>query len=82
MPAASRSPSRRPSPRSPTSPRRACTRPAARGTYPIVDGFAIAFDSTDKMLLASYGLPLLEATGLTSAFRRAFIEGAQRKYIA
>ena len=34
-----------------------------------------------QVRLASYGLPLLEATGLTATFRDAFL-GAHRKYIA
>ena len=34
-----------------------------------------------QVRLASYGLPLLEATGLTATFRDAIL-GAHRKYIA
>jgi hypothetical protein len=34
-----------------------------------------------QVRLASYGLPLLEATGLTATFRDAFL-GTHRKYIA
>ena len=53
------------------------------GNHPVVDGFVTAFDSAAKVTFASYALPLLEATGMTASFRRAFLEGDQkRKYIA
>jgi hypothetical protein len=39
------------------------------GTMPIVDGVATSFDALYKVRLAAYGLPLLEATGLTGLFR-------------
>jgi hypothetical protein len=42
----------------------------AHGTYPIVDGFATAFDSAHMVALASYTLPLLEATGTTHLLKR------------
>jgi hypothetical protein len=51
-----------------------------RGTYPIVDGFATAFDSARKMHLASYAVPLLEATGTSALFRRAFLASGN-KYV-
>jgi len=50
------------------------------GTYPIVDGFVTAFDSAIKVHLASYAVPLLEATGATALFRRAFLPSGN-KYI-
>jgi len=49
--------------------------------YPIVDGFVTAFDSATKMHLASYALPLLEATGTTALIRRAFLGRSNTKYI-
>jgi hypothetical protein len=48
---------------------------------PIVNGVATSFDALHNVRLASYGLPLLEATGLTATFRDAFL-GAHRKYMA
>ena len=53
----------------------------SHGTMPIVNGVATSFDALHKVRLASYGLPLLEATGLTATFRDTFL-GAHRKYIA
>ena len=53
----------------------------SHGTMPIVNGVATSFDELHNVRLASYGLPLLEATGLTATFRDAFL-GAHRKYIA
>ena len=50
------------------------------GTFPIVDGVVTAFDSIDKMKLASYGLALVHKTGTEGIFRRLFLEG-ERKYI-
>lgn len=52
------------------------------GSLPIVDGFVTSFDSALKIALASYGLPLLEAAGMTGFFRRAFLKEPERKYIA
>lgn len=51
------------------------------GTYPVVDSFATAFDSATKVHLASYAVPILEATGTTALFRRAFLKGGN-KYVA
>ena len=53
----------------------------SHGTMPIVNGVATSFDALHNVRLASYGLPLLEATGLTAIFRDAFL-GAHRKYMA
>jgi hypothetical protein len=53
----------------------------SHGTMPIVNGVATSFDELHNVRLASYGLPLLEAVGLTATFRDAFL-GAHRKYIA
>ena len=53
----------------------------SHGTMPIVNGVATSFDALHNVRLATYGLPLLEATGLTATFRDAFL-GAHRKYIA
>eukprot|EP00900_Chrysochromulina_parva_P008504 jgi/Chrpa1/17655/Chrysochromulina_OHIO_Genome00004419-RA len=53
----------------------------SHGTMPIVNGVATSFDALHNVRLASYGLPLLEATGLTATFRDAFL-GTHRKYIA
>ena len=53
----------------------------SHGTMPIVNGVATSFDELHNVRLASYGLPLLEAAGLTATFRDAFL-GAHRKYIA
>ena len=53
----------------------------SHGTMPIVNGVATSFDELHNVRLASYGLPLLEATGLTATFRDAIL-GAHRKYIA
>jgi hypothetical protein len=53
----------------------------SHGTMPIVNGVATSFDELHNVRLASYGLPLLEATGLTATFRDAFL-GAHRKYFA
>eukprot|EP00900_Chrysochromulina_parva_P027977 jgi/Chrpa1/9813/Chrysochromulina_OHIO_Genome00017588-RA len=50
------------------------------GAMPIVNGVVTSFDSMEIVRLATYGLPLLEATGLTNTFRDAVL--AQRKYIA
>jgi len=50
------------------------------GTMPIVNGVATSFDALHNVRLASYGLPLLEAAGLTATFRDAVL-GAHRKYI-
>jgi len=49
------------------------------GAMPIVNGVVTSFDSMEIVRLATYGLPLLEATGLTDTFRDAVL--AQRKYI-
>ena len=43
------------------------------GTMPIVDGVATSFDALHKVRLAAYGLPLLEAAGLTGLFRDIII---------
>ena len=43
------------------------------GTMPIVDGVATSFDVLHKVRLAAYGLPLLEAAGLTGLFRDIII---------
>jgi hypothetical protein len=51
------------------------------GTMPIVNGVATSFDALHNVRLASYGLPLLEAAGLTATFRDAVL-GAHRKYIS
>lgn len=51
-----------------------------KGTYPIVDGLVTAFDSSAKVHLASYAVPLLEATGTTTLFRQAFLK-AGHKYM-
>jgi hypothetical protein len=52
------------------------------GTHPIVDGFVTAFDSAINVRLASYAVPLLEATGTTDLFRRAFLaKNSEHKYI-
>ena len=53
----------------------------SHGTMPIVNSVATSFDALHNVRLASYGLPLLEATGLTATFRDAFL-GAHRKYMA
>ena len=53
----------------------------SHGTMPIVNGVATSFDALHNVRLAAYGLPLLEATGLTATFSDAFL-GANRKYIA
>ena len=53
----------------------------SHGTMPIVNGVATSFDALHNVRLASYGLPLLEATGLTATFRDAVL-GADHKYIA
>ena len=53
----------------------------SHGTMPIVNGVATSFDALHNVRLASYGLPLLEATGLAAIFRDAFL-GAHRKYMA
>jgi hypothetical protein len=53
----------------------------SHGTMPIVNGVATSFDALHNVRLASYGLPLLEATGLTATFRDAIL-GTHRKYIA
>jgi hypothetical protein len=37
-----------------------------RGGLPIVDGVVTSFDSMRRVRLASYGLPLLEASGATA----------------
>ena len=50
------------------------------GTMPIVDGMATSFDALYKVRLAAYGLPLLEAAGLTASFRGAVL-GDSRQYI-
>jgi hypothetical protein len=52
----------------------------SHGTMPIVNGVATSFDELHNVRLASYGLPLLEAAGLTATFRDAFL-GAHRKYM-
>ena len=49
------------------------------GAMPIVNSVVTSFDSMEIVRLATYGLPLLEATGLTNTFRDAVL--AQRKYI-
>ena len=51
----------------------------SHGAMPIVNGVVTSFDTMDIVRLATYGLPLLEATGLTATFRDAVL--AQRKYI-
>jgi hypothetical protein len=51
----------------------------SHGAMPIVNGVVTSFDSMEIVRLATYGLPLLEATGLTDTFRDAVL--AQRKYI-
>jgi hypothetical protein len=51
-----------------------------KGTYPVVDGFVTAFDSAGWTAAASVFVPLLEATGTTALFRRAFL-AAGNKYI-
>jgi hypothetical protein len=51
----------------------------SHGAMPIVNGVVTSFDSMEIVRLATYGLPLLEATGLTTTFRDAVL--AQRKYI-
>ena len=51
----------------------------SHGAMPIVNGVVTSFDSMEIVRLATYGLPLLEATGLTATFRDAVL--AQRKYI-
>jgi hypothetical protein len=44
-----------------------------RGSFPIVDGVVTSFDSIRMMRLASYVLPLCEATGMCSLLRRAVV---------
>ncbi len=51
----------------------------SHGAMPIVNGLVTSFDTMEIVRLATYGLPLLEATGLTTTFRDAVL--AQRKYI-
>jgi len=51
----------------------------SHGAMPIVNGVVTSFDSMEIVRLATYGLPLLEATGLTATFRDTVL--AQRKYI-
>ena len=51
----------------------------SHGAMPIVNGVVTSFDTMEIVRLATYGLPLLEATGLTATFRDAVL--AQRKYI-
>ena len=51
----------------------------SHGAMPIVNGVVTSFDTMEIVRLATYGLPLLEATGLTDTFRDAVL--AQRKYI-
>jgi len=46
--------------------------------YPIVDGFVTAFDSSARVRLASFALPLLEVTGATDLFRRTFLKPGRR----
>ena len=53
----------------------------SHSTMPIVNGVVTSFDELHNVRLASYGLPLLEAAGLTATFRDAFL-GSHRKYIA
>ena len=53
----------------------------SHGTMPIVNGVVTSFDELHNVRLASYGLPLLEAAGLTATFRDAFLR-ANREYIA
>ena len=48
--------------------------------FPEVDGMATSFDALYKVRLAAYGLPLLEAAGLTASFRGAVL-GDSRQYI-
>ena len=52
----------------------------SHGTMPIVNGVVTSFDELHNVRLASYGLPLLEAAGLTATFRDAFLR-AHRKYM-
>jgi len=52
----------------------------SHGTMPIVNGVVTSFDELHNVRLASYGLPLLEATGLTATFRDAIL-GAHRMYM-
>ena len=49
------------------------------GAMPIVDGIVTSFDAMHAVRLATAGLPLLEATGLTATFRDAVL--GDRKYI-
>jgi len=49
------------------------------GAMPIVDGIVTSFDAMHAVRLATAGLPLLEATGLTNTFRDAVL--GDRKYI-
>ena len=51
----------------------------SHGAMPIMNGVVTSFDTMEIVRLATYGLPLLEATGLTTTFRDAVL--AQRKYI-
>jgi hypothetical protein len=49
------------------------------GAMPVVDGIVTSFDAMHAVRLATAGLPLLEATGLTATFRDAVL--GDRKYI-
>lgn len=46
-----------------------------------MDGIITAFDSIEKMTLASYGLGFLEATGISHLLRHALHIYSERTYI-
>ena len=50
------------------------------GHFPLVDGIVTAFDSINMVTAASYGIPILEATGTIELFKRVAFD-SQRKFI-
>ena len=50
------------------------------GNFPVVDSVVTSFDSIRKVTAAGYGLPVLEAAGMTELFRRVALDG-DRKFI-
>jgi len=50
------------------------------GHFPLVDGIVTAFDSINMVTVASYGIPILEATGTIELFKRVAFD-SHRKFI-
>ena len=50
------------------------------GHFPLVDGIVTAFDSINMVTVASYGIPILEATGTIELFKRVAFD-SPRKFI-